>query len=146
MQRRAEFVPSEAAMIAYGETLARALPVRALVTLEGELGAGKTTLVRGILRGLGFTGHVKSPTYTLVEPYDVSGIQVYHLDFYRIEDPRELEFIGLDELLAERAIKLIEWPERAAGRLPEADLVIRIRRQDAGRIVETWESARQKPQ
>ena len=136
MRLRTDYVEGEEAMLAYGEALARELPRTALVFLEGDLGAGKTTLARGILRGLGFDGHVKSPTYTLVEPYGFSDIQVYHFDFYRIKDPRELDFIGLDEFLAEEAIKLIEWPERAAGYLPAADVVIRIRRKDAGRIVE----------
>lgn len=123
-------------MLAYGEALAPTLPRTGIVFLEGDLGAGKTTLARGILRGLGFTGHVKSPTYTLVEPYGFSGIRVYHFDFYRIKDPRELEFIGLEEILDEEALKLIEWPERAEGQLPAADVVIRTRCKDAGRIVE----------
>jgi tRNA threonylcarbamoyladenosine biosynthesis protein TsaE len=136
MSTRSDYVAGEAAMLAYGEALAGALPYPGLVFLEGDLGMGKTTLARGILRGLGFTGRVKSPTYTLIEPYGFSGIQVYHLDFYRIKDPRELEFIGLEELLEERALMLIEWPERAEGRLPAPDVVIRIRRKDAGRIVD----------
>ena len=123
-------------MLAYGAALARGLGSHALVTLEGELGAGKTTLARGILRGLGFEGSVKSPTYPIVELYEFASLRVYHFDFYRIGDARELDFIGLDELLQERAIALIEWPERAQGRLPRADVEVRIRRQDAGRIVE----------
>jgi tRNA threonylcarbamoyladenosine biosynthesis protein TsaE len=123
-------------MLAFGAALARRLPANAVVFLEGDLGAGKTTVARGILRGLGFEGSVKSPTYTLVEPYEFSGIQVYHLDFYRIEDPEELEYIGLDDMFGETALKLIEWPERAQGRLPVADVVIRIRRRDAGRVIE----------
>ena len=94
----------------------------ALVFLKGELGAGKTTLVRGILRALGFRGAVKSPTYTLLEPYDDYG--VYHFDFYRIGDSQELEFIGVDEHMADTSIKLIEWPERAGGRLPVPDIDI----------------------
>lgn len=130
------YVEGEPAMLAFGAALARRLSVNAVVFLEGDLGAGKTTLARGILRGLGFEGSVKSPTYTLVEPYEFSGIQVYHLDFYRIEDPEELEYIGLDDVFGETAIKLIEWPERAQGRLPAADVVIRIRRRDAGRVIE----------
>jgi tRNA threonylcarbamoyladenosine biosynthesis protein TsaE len=136
MRRRSDYVEGEDAMLSYGEALARTLPRTGIVFLEGDLGAGKTTLARGILRGLGFTGHVKSPTYTLVEPYGFSGIRVYHFDFYRIKDPRELEFIGLEEILDEDALKLIEWPERAEGQLPAADVVIRTRRKDAGRIVE----------
>jgi len=130
------YIEGEPAMLAFGAALARRLSANAVVYLEGDLGAGKTTLARGILRGLGFTGSVKSPTYTLVEPYGFSGLQVYHLDFYRIKDPEELEYIGLDDLFGETAIKLIEWPERAEGRLPSADVVIRIRRKDAGRVIE----------
>jgi tRNA threonylcarbamoyladenosine biosynthesis protein TsaE len=140
MAPRRDFVHGEAAMLAFGAALAARLPAHGIVFLVGELGAGKTTLARGILRGLGFTGRVKSPTYTLVEPYGFSGIHVYHFDFYRINDPRELAFIGLDEILSSQALKLIEWPERAAGQLPEPDLVIHIREhirdQDAGRIIE----------
>jgi tRNA threonylcarbamoyladenosine biosynthesis protein TsaE len=131
-----EFVADEAAMLAYGETLAKSLGPDELIFLEGELGAGKTTLARGILRGLGFAGHVKSPTYTLVEPYELSAIRVYHFDFYRIRDPEELEYIGLDDLLGDRAIKLVEWPQRAFGRLPTPHRVIRIRADGDGRRVE----------
>ena len=133
---RVDYVEGEDAMLAYGAALARSLSPPALVTLEGELGAGKTTLARGILRGLGFEGSVKSPTYPIVELYEFASLRVYHFDFYRIGDARELDFIGLDELLQERAIALIEWPGRAQGRLPRADVEVRIRRQDAGRIVE----------
>ena len=116
--------------------LAKSLAGDELVFLEGDLGMGKTTLARGILRGLGFTGHVKSPTYTLVEPYEFGSIRVYHFDFYRIRDPEELEYIGLDDLLAERAIKLIEWPERAFDRLPRPSRVVSIRAQGDGRVIE----------
>ena len=123
-------------MLAYGAALARDLEPDDLVLLVGDLGAGKTTLARGILRGLGFDGHVKSPTYTLVEPYEFGSTRVYHFDFYRIKDREELEYIGLDDLLGERAIKLIEWPQRAFGRLPTPQRVIRIRSEGSGRIVE----------
>ncbi len=106
----------------------------AVVFLRGELGAGKTTLVRGILRALGFPGAVKSPTYTLLEPYEDYG--VYHFDFYRIGDSRELEFIGVDEHIETRSIKLIEWPERAAGRLPTPDIDIGLFVEGEGRRAE----------
>ena len=129
-------VADEAAMLALGARLAERLEPNARVLLQGDLGMGKTTLARGILRGLGFDGAVKSPTYTIVEPYVFSGKQVYHFDFYRIADPQELEFIGLDELVEEPGIKLMEWPERAGDRLPSADLAIRIEAAGTGRIVE----------
>jgi tRNA threonylcarbamoyladenosine biosynthesis protein TsaE len=129
-------IPDEAAMLAYGAALGRELGANELVFLSGEMGTGKTTLARGILRGLGFTGAVKSPTYTLIEPYEVNGIRIYHFDFYRIESAEELEYLGLDDLLGERAIKLVEWPERAFGRLPVPDRVIRIRARRDGRIIE----------
>ena len=129
-------IADEAAMLAYGATLGRELRPNELVFLSGGMGMGKTTLARGILRGLGFTGAVKSPTYTLIEPYEINGIRIYHFDFYRIEAAEELEYLGLDDLLGETAIKLVEWPERAFGRLPLPDRVIRIRAQRDGRIIE----------
>jgi len=137
MQRTSDYVADEAAMLDHGAALAKTLRGDELIALEGELGAGKTTLARGVLRGLGFVGPVKSPTYTLVEPYEFGAIRVYHFDFYRIRDPEELEYVGLDDLLAERAIKLVEWPERAFGRLPTPQCSIRIRVQGSGRVVET---------
>ena len=104
--------------------------------MSGELGMGKTTLARGMLRGLGFDGAVKSPTYTIVEPYEFSGKRVYHFDFYRIADPDELEFIGFDELMEEPGLKLMEWPEKAGRWLPGIDVAIRIVAEGEGRIVE----------
>jgi tRNA threonylcarbamoyladenosine biosynthesis protein TsaE len=124
----------ESAQEAFGGRLAAASgngPL--LVYLEGELGAGKTTLVRGFVRGLGHRGAVKSPTYTLVEPYEIDGRQVYHLDLYRVADPDELEYLGLREMLDEDAVLLIEWPERGAGWLPPPDLRIGIRHCAEGR-------------
>lgn len=129
-------LPDEAATLAFGAALARRLPPGALVFLHGDLGAGKTTLVRGILRGLGHQGAVKSPTYTLLEPYELPSSLVYHFDFYRIADSEELDFIGLDELLESPALKLVEWPERAGSRLPAADVVVRMHVEGEGRRIE----------
>ena len=133
-------LPDEPATLAFGGELARRLDAPegfagdALVYLSGELGTGKTTLVRGILRALGFAGPVKSPTYTLLEPYEEQS--VYHFDLYRIADRRELDFIGLDDFLDAQAIKLVEWPERGAGRLPPPDLEIQLHFQPQGRRIE----------
>jgi tRNA threonylcarbamoyladenosine biosynthesis protein TsaE len=107
-----------------------------IVYLEGELGTGKTTLVRGLLRKLGHRGKVRSPTYTLVEPYPFEPCPVYHLDLYRLADPEELEWLGLRDLLAEPALLLIEWPERGGDALPAADLHVHIKYAKGGREVE----------
>jgi tRNA threonylcarbamoyladenosine biosynthesis protein TsaE len=116
----------EAATLAFGAELARACPARAVIFLSGDLGAGKTTLARGFLHALGHAGKVKSPTYTLVEPYRVGTRVLYHLDLYRVADPAELEYLGLREMLGEEAILLVEWPERAGDWLPEPDLRVRL--------------------
>ncbi len=104
-----------------------------VITLSGDLGAGKTTLVRGVLRGLHITGPVKSPTYTLVEPYSISSLYLYHFDFYRLGEPEEWEAAGFREYFRDDAICLIEWPERAGTLLPAADLQIALEVLDAGR-------------
>lgn len=124
----------EPAMLALGETLAARLGPGLQVWLSGDLGAGKTTLVRGMLRGLGYEGRVKSPTYGLVESYAIAGLTVHHLDLYRLTDPEELDFIGLDELIDADSLLLVEWPERGRGMLPAADLTIRIEPADASDI------------
>lgn len=98
----------------------------ALITLEGELGAGKTTLVRHLLRALGVNGRIKSPTYAVVEPYELEGLTIWHFDFYRFSDPREWEDAGFRDLFAGAGLKLVEWPEKAAGVLPCPDLTIHI--------------------
>lgn len=120
----------------YGAALARVAPPACVIYLEGELGAGKTTLVRGFLRGLGYRGLVKSPTYTLVEPYDLKRRRCYHFDLYRLAHGLELEYIGIRDLLEEEAILLVEWPERGAGELPEPDLRIIIHYRETGRSIE----------
>lgn len=116
----------EAAQVALGESLGRALAGRGQVHLIGDLGAGKTTLARGILRAYGHVGAVKSPTYTLVEPYETETARIFHFDLYRLGDPEELEFIGARDMLGGEALCLIEWPSRGAGWLPEPDLEIHL--------------------
>lgn len=115
---------NEETQVAFGEALGHVLQGRGLVYLEGELGAGKTTLTRGILRAYGYQGAVKSPTYTLVEPYELEAQRIYHLDLYRLSDPEELEFIGGRDVLADDALSIVEWPSRGEGWLPSPDLRI----------------------
>jgi tRNA threonylcarbamoyladenosine biosynthesis protein TsaE len=126
-------LPDEAATLALGAALAATLTPGLKVTLEGDLGAGKTTLVRGALRALGHGGAVKSPTYTLVELYVVSGLNLYHFDFYRFNQPEEYLDAGLDEYFAGNGVCLVEWPEQAGPYLPAADLHIRLQVDGAGR-------------
>ena len=117
-------------MRALGRTLGGALrgggSGALVIGIEGELGAGKTTLVGGILAGVGIAGPVRSPTYTLIEPYEAAGLQLYHIDLYRLSGAQEVEALGIRDLLDARAVLLIEWPSRAAGALPTADLSIAI--------------------
>ena len=115
---------------AFGACLANARPERqdlfGVIYLTGDLGAGKTTLTRGFLRALGVTGAVRSPTYTLVEVYEVGALTAVHLDLYRLRDPSELDNLGLREWARPGHIWLVEWPERGSDRLPGADLVVRL--------------------
>jgi len=123
-------LPDEAATLALGAALAFALQKSdsgALIYLSGELGAGKTTLARGVLRGLGFSGRVKSPTYTLVELYVVSKLNLYHFDFYRFGEPEEWQEAGFRDLFNETNICLVEWPEKAGELLPPPDLRIALK-------------------
>lgn len=115
-------VPNEAGMLALGEQLVPYLKPPQLVFLHGELGVGKTTLVRGILRALGWQGVVKSPTFTVVEPYDLGDRQLYHLDLYRLTSADELEFIGIRDYFTPNSLILIEWPSRALECLPAPDV------------------------
>ncbi|MCV2403105.1 tRNA (adenosine(37)-N6)-threonylcarbamoyltransferase complex ATPase subunit type 1 TsaE [Marinomonas sp. C2222] len=116
----------EDAMEKLGAAFSSSLKEGAVVYLEGDLGMGKTTLVRGVLRGLGHEGAVKSPTYTLVEPYDVSGFEAYHFDLYRLSDPEELEYMGVRDYFSETSLCFIEWAEMGRGVLPEADLIVSL--------------------
>ncbi len=115
-----------AATLAAGARAASALGGGMVVTLAGDLGAGKTTLVRGMLRALGWTQTVKSPTYTLVEHYPFSNLYFYHFDFYRFTEPSEWETAGLSECFDARSVCVVEWPERVRGMLPVADLVLTL--------------------
>jgi tRNA threonylcarbamoyladenosine biosynthesis protein TsaE len=119
--------PDESACQALAAHLARQPALRgAVIELEGPLGAGKTTFVRHLLRALGVTGRVKSPTYAVVEPYEVDDLAISHFDFYRFDDPREWEDAGFRELFAAPGLKLVEWAEKAAPHLPVPDLRVRI--------------------
>ncbi|WP_374088792.1 tRNA (adenosine(37)-N6)-threonylcarbamoyltransferase complex ATPase subunit type 1 TsaE [Methylomicrobium lacus] len=132
MQR---YLESTEATEQFGAELWCLLPAKCLVFLHGDLGAGKTTLVRGFLQAAGHLGVVKSPTYTLVEEYQIGGRKVYHFDLYRLADPEELEWIGIRDYLDDEAVCIIEWPEMGEGMLPAADLAIHLRVQDAGRLI-----------
>ncbi len=126
----------EAATLALGAELALELRPGMTLYLEGDLGAGKTTLVRGMLRALGYTGRVKSPTYTLTEIYSLPAFELYQFDLYRMHDPREWLDAGFRELADSDTVKLIEWPDRAAGWLPQADVRVKLQVRDCGRDVE----------
>ena len=119
---------------AFGALLAGVLPKHAVIFLEGELGTGKTTLVRGILRGFGWSGTVKSPTYTLLEPYELPQQNIYHFDLYRLADAEELEYLGLRELLGE-GLLFFEWPERGEASLPPADITVNIQHEKSARVL-----------
>lgn len=132
MRRVSGYLQDEAATEALGGRLAAIWPDDGVVHLVGDLGAGKTTLVRGFLRAAGHAGSVKSPTYTLVEPYVLAGRKLFHLDLYRLADPEELEFIGLREMLT-GALLLIEWPDQGQGVLPEPGLIVTLTPEGEGR-------------
>jgi len=119
--------PDEVATQAFATELAGQPGLgQAVIELRGELGAGKTTLVRHLLRALGIQGRVKSPTYAVVEPYELPGLSIWHFDFYRLNDPREWEDAGFRDIFAGPGLKLAEWPDKAAGYMPTADLVISL--------------------
>ena len=139
-----QFLKDEAATIAFGQQLARATfadtsiasksiedgigvaTLGGIFYLNGDLGAGKTTLTRGIMRAYGYEGAVKSPTYTIVEPYEFAKCHIYHFDLYRLADPEEVEYLGIDDYFSEANLCLIEWAEQGKGLLPPADIDIEI--------------------
>ncbi|MCX8018020.1 MAG: tRNA (adenosine(37)-N6)-threonylcarbamoyltransferase complex ATPase subunit type 1 TsaE [Rhodocyclaceae bacterium] len=138
--RRAFALPDERATLALGAAIAQALPQAvapaAVICLEGDLGAGKTTLVRGLLRQLGVAGAVKSPTYTLVELHAISRLNCYHFDFYRFAAPEEFLDAGLDEYFADKGWCLVEWPDRARPYLPACDWRIELTVTGNGRFAQ----------
>ena len=125
-------ISEESAMLHYGERLAHLLVHGCVISLKGNLGVGKTTLARGILRGLGHHGAVKSPTFTIVEPYQIAERRIYHFDLYRLSDPEELEYMGIRDYFTEDSIALIEWPERGQSAIPTVDIEIQIDYLNAG--------------
>lgn len=134
------YLADEAATVAAGEVLGRACSDSGLdhglvIFLGGQLGAGKTTFSRGILRAFGHRGAVKSPTYTLVEPYEFDVSRVYHFDLYRLGDPEELEYMGVRDYFGPGSLSLVEWSERGAGILPEPDLKVVLNLHGTGRAL-----------
>lgn len=128
-------INSENQMLALAGALAKAAKSGLTLFLEGPLGAGKTTFARGFLRGLGYEHKVKSPTYTLVEPYELNALTLYHFDLYRLNDPEEFAFLGAREYFSPNSICLVEWPEKGEGWLPAADIICRILIHDENREV-----------
>ncbi len=119
-------IKDEQAMLAAGKELVAQLSPGMLIFFQGDLGAGKTTLVRGVLNAMGHTGSVKSPTYNLVEPYTIEGQVVFHFDLYRLMDAEELEYMGMRDYLNEQSICFVEWPDKGEGLLPSPDILIEI--------------------
>lgn len=129
------FLADSQATEQFGAHLFTCLPQKALIFLEGDLGAGKTTFVRGFLRAAGVSGAIKSPTYALVEEYEISQRKIFHFDLYRLAEPEELEWIGIDDYLSLDALCFIEWAEKGAGILPPADIVISLSQKEDGRLL-----------
>ena len=142
MQQR-YFAKDEAAMEQFGAELLVAMQHQGVVYLVGDLGMGKTTLSRGVIRAAGHQGNVKSPTYTLVEPYEQVGGTIYHFDLYRLMDPEELEYMGIRDYFTDTSLCLVEWPDKGEGLLPEADLIVMLAVQEEGRSIK-WDACTHK--
>lgn len=130
------YLQDDSATVAAGECLGRSIENDgAVIFLEGNLGAGKTTFSRGVMRAFGHSGAVKSPTYTLVEPYEFNDRWIYHFDLYRLGDPEELEYMGIRDYFTESSVCLVEWPVRGLGVLPSADIIITLEVASPGRAL-----------
>lgn len=134
MMNPSVFLPNEDATLAWGSAWANILQAPLTIYLLGGLGAGKTTFTRGLLRGLGHNGAVKSPTYSIVESYAPNQMKVHHFDLYRFTYPEEWEDAGLDDLIAEQALCLIEWPQQGGDFVPAADLIFHFQNENDGRL------------
>lgn len=131
-----QYLPDEAATLAFAVAFAKGIQASLVIYFSGDLGTGKTTFARGLLNGLGYQGKVKSPTYTLVEPYQINNLELYHFDLYRFTDENEWEAAGFREHFHDNSVCLIEWPEKAASVLPSADITIQLQVKDTGRQVQ----------
>ncbi|VUD40648.1 tRNA threonylcarbamoyladenosine biosynthesis protein TsaE [Thalassocella blandensis] len=126
---------NEESTVAFGKRLGLAAQQGCVIYLDGQLGAGKTTMCRGVLQAFGYSGAVKSPTYTLVEPYEFNATTVYHFDLYRLGEPEELEFMGIRDYFQPNSLCLVEWPSRGEGVLPPSDIQIQLAAVANGRIL-----------
>jgi len=129
------YARDEDAMMRFGQVLFTAMASEGVVFLQGDLGLGKTTLCRGVIRAAGHSGVVKSPTYTLVEPYEFSDSIIYHFDLYRLCDPEELEYLGIRDYFSTGMLSLVEWPDKGKGALPIPDVEIEISIKEQGRLL-----------
>ncbi|MDP3009808.1 MAG: tRNA (adenosine(37)-N6)-threonylcarbamoyltransferase complex ATPase subunit type 1 TsaE [Methylococcales bacterium] len=137
-----KYLASTEATEQFGAALWTLLPQQGVIFLQGDLGMGKTTLVRGFLRAAGFKGAVKSPTFTLVEEYTLDERKIFHFDLYRLNDPEELEWMGIRDYFDQNTLCFIEWAERGTGFLPEPDMVISLTVQDLGRNISFYTPSR----